>query len=144
MIGRKKNQISEKTIKNKEAPSGTIFDTVHITVYEVELDAGPYHGYDEHYGIELYIYDDMLNQGKYEYYKTVPIKKIGQGRIKSFITKIKREQNFDSLEDMIISHVSKAVNEADEEILSPEYKDETADTPQDKAEATLDALEEIE
>jgi CRISPR/Cas system-associated protein Cas7 (RAMP superfamily) len=144
MIENKKDQISEKTIRNKESPSGIAFDTVHVKVYEVELNLGPYAGYDESYGIEVVVYDDAFDQDKYEYYETVSVQKIGRGKIKSFIDRIKNEKNFNSIEDMIIYHVTRAVEKADEHLLNPKYENPEADSTEDRAEAALDALEELE
>lgn len=142
---RRQDKIAEKVFNDYKLPSGFEVDTIRTTVYEVEVKTGMYTGYEERYGVEMVFEDNMLDGGEYEYEETVPVSRVDSGKIKAlYIDKIKREEVFDSIKDMIFHHLQIAEKEVEEKMTSPKHESVEADSVEDKAQAALESIEEME
>lgn len=142
---KKQEKIAEKILNDYTLPSGFEVDTIRTTVYESEVSMGVYRGYKERYGIEMIFEDSMLRGGKYKYEETVPVSRVDSGKIKAlYIDKIKREEVFDSVKEMIFHHLQIAEKEVEEKMTAPEHETVEADSVEDKAQAALDSIEEME
>lgn len=142
---KRQEKIAEKVFNEYKLPSGFEVGTIRATVYEVEVNKGVYRGYEKRYGIEMLFEDNMLDGGKYEYEETVPVSRVDSGRIKAlYIDKIKREEVFDSIKEMIFHHLQIAEKEVEQKMTSPKHESVEADSVEDKAQAALDSIEEME
>lgn len=142
---REQNRIAEKVFNNYNLPSGFEVHTVRSVVYEAKANGGRYSSYDEIYGIEVVFEDNMLDGGEYKYEETVPISRVNSGRIKAlYIKKVKQEKVFDSIEDMIFHHLQMAEVEVGEKMAAPKHESVEADSVDDKAQAALESIEEMD
>lgn len=142
---RQEEEIAEKTMSNYKLPSGFEVESVVTTVYKAKIRQGIYSGYERKYGIEMVFRDDMLSNGEYRYEDTVPITRVDSGRIKAlYIDKIKREEVFDSIKEMIFFHLQIAEQEVEQKMTAPEHQSVEADSVEDKAQAALESIEEMD
>lgn len=142
---RKEEQIAEKIINDYSLPSGFTVDNISAEVYEAEFRDGVYKGYEKKYGVELVFRDDMLDGGEYRYEETVPVNRIEAGKIKAlYLEKIKHVEVFDSVREMIFHHLQTAETEVQDKMTAPEHDNVDADNVEDRAQAALDSIEEME
>lgn len=142
---REQEEIAEKFMSDYQLPSGFEVESVRTRVYKAKINKGVYSGYEKRYGIEMVFEDDMLSKGEYRYEDTVPVTRVDSGRIKAlYIDKIKREEVFDSIKEMIFHHLQIAEKEVEQKMTAPEHQSVEADSVEDKAQAALESIEEMD
>lgn len=142
---KKQEKIAEKYISGYSLPTGCEIDGVLVQVHKLKVNQGVYSGYTMRYGIQITFEDEMLPGDKYEYEETVPVNRVeSEGIWRIYLSKVKRERVFESIQELIFHYLSEAEEEAEGKLTEPEHKDVSTDSVEDEAQAALESIDEME